>query len=446
MPQYPPPMPPPGEYSPPPFFPPGAFGVPARGRGGMRGRPRPPPPVPMGRTRSPGATADAGEPLPPLQLNEYRLAVKHLEQRYNQDQYFCISEPAAGGPPARDADDRWREWALCIIRNFDHKHKLAGTNLAIKSPLMRRFLSRVIAHRYPGVSFATDTVLLDFPLKPLFHFLPELREAAAALSAPQSTPASDPASDPASEPSDPQPATPSDPQSAIPSPSAPPSADGGSANEIAGASEGGSGVGSNEERRLEQEHVAFFMRWLEEELAPTVREVTNLTSQGLITYTLLWTLFKPGDLLFAPADGDHHARVVRFHDGAFTDPGGQCPQFRLANEYVSYDGQRFGLARACAAIPPFAGTRRIRRLPVYPLARHADPAAMRARLEARGRRFEELRGAHYAHYAGVALGDYDEATRRLRRFAVHGPIMVDCAGFGRMQPDQCVYPLHPLPP
>ena len=437
-------MPPPGEYSPPPFFPPGAFGV--RGRGGpFRAVPRPPRAVPLPRPRSPGAATDASEPLRPLQPREYRLAVKHLEQRYNQDQYFCISEPVDGGPPARDADDRWREWALCIIRNFDHKHRLVGTDLAIKSPLMRRFLARVIGHRYPGVSFATDTVLLDFPLKSLFHFLPELRKAAADLSAPQPTPPpSEPPSEP-SEPSDPQSVTLSDgPPSTAPSdPSDPPSAEAGSGSGSASGAEAISGTDSNEERRLELEHVAFFMDWLETELAPTVREVTDLMSQGLITYSLLWALFKPGDLLYAPADGDHHSRVVRHYEGAYTDNGGGCPQLRLVNEYVSYDGQHFGLARACAAITPFAGTRRIRRLPVFPLARHANAAAVRARLEARGRRFEELRGAHYGHYAGVALGDYDETTRRLRRFAVHGPIMVDCAGFARMQPDLCVPTANP---
>lgn len=110
--------------------------------------------------------------LPP----DYKLHPKHLDGRYTNN-YLQLGEPSGGGPPS-DKDDQWRDYALCIIRNFNDKHEHTGTDLEVKSPVIRNLLKRVIGERYPGVSFSTGKIRVQLPCKPLYHYLEELRREA----------------------------------------------------------------------------------------------------------------------------------------------------------------------------------------------------------------------------------------------------------------------------
>jgi len=325
-------------------------------------RARPPPP--------PGSVEEEKDktPILPLSPSDYKIQVKHLEQRFDEDQYYSISEPVSGGPPPKDRDDRWREWALCVIRNFDHKDTHTSTTLQVKSPHIKDLVKNVIGDKYPGVSFSTENIQLDFPLRSLWHYRPQLRDACEEL------------------------------------------------------------------KGLEREHIDFFMEFLDEEFEETIREFENLTEQGLITYPLLWTIFKPGEIVYTAANDYHPIRAYRHYEGTYLH--GQCPQYRLANEYVTYDGEHFGTSHANAAIGKFTGTRKITRLPAFPLAWHPHADSIREKLAERGQKFEALRGKQYCYYAGITLGEYDRESERIKKYSVNGPIMIDCEIFGRMVPDR----------
>ncbi|KAF8246165.1 P-loop containing nucleoside triphosphate hydrolase protein [Wilcoxina mikolae CBS 423.85] len=307
-------------------------------------------------------------PVLPLSASDYKIEIKHLEQRFDDDQYYTIGEPVSGGPPPKDRDDKWREWALCVIRNFDHQDNHTSTTLQIKSPQIKELLKNVIGDKYPGVSFSTENIQLDYPLKSLWHYRSQLREEAERL------------------------------------------------------------------QGLEKEHAEFFVRFLDEEFEETDREVENLTEQGLITYPLLWTIFKPAEVVYTAANDYHPFRAYRHYEGTYLQ--GQCPQYRLSNEFVTYDGEHFGTAHSNAAIGKFAGTRKITRLPVFPLDWHPQADIVREKLIARGQKFESLRGKQYCYYTGITLGDFNQRSGRIKKFSVNGPIMIDCEIFGKMVPDR----------
>lgn len=108
-----------------------------------------------------------------LAIEDMKTEVKWLERRPDKDGYSKLDEPGSG-PPEKEKFDRWREWAVCIIRNFDRDGKHTYNEMEIKSPILKGILKRVIGE-YPGASFNTDKIKLTCPAKSLYHHLDELR-------------------------------------------------------------------------------------------------------------------------------------------------------------------------------------------------------------------------------------------------------------------------------
>lgn len=85
----------------------------------------------------------------------------------------------------------------------------------------------------------------------------------------------------------------------------------------------------------------------------------------------------------------------------------------MSVEYLDWDGERCGYATTSVAIPFFEGIQRVLSLPAYPLSFSLDAEAVRARIRARGRRFEELRGYHFRSCVGTKiLLNTEEAEER----------------------------------
>ena len=138
----------------------------------------------MARTASAstGSSDDAEETQvheEPLAIEDMRTEVKWLERRPNKDGFVQLDEPNSG-PPEKEKFDRWREWAICVIRNFNSLGEHTVNELEIKSPILKDILKRVIGD-YPGASFNTDKIKLTCPAKSLFHHLDELRAEQKSL-------------------------------------------------------------------------------------------------------------------------------------------------------------------------------------------------------------------------------------------------------------------------
>ncbi|KAI5812977.1 P-loop containing nucleoside triphosphate hydrolase protein [Pyronema omphalodes] len=320
---------------------------------------------------SSAAAADTKPALPNiLTISDYVPILKHLEQRHPPSSRYPIISEPLSEPPPRDTDDRFRQFILCSIRRFNNDDEYIGTSLQVKSPVLKKLLKEVVGNKYPGTSFTTGEIQIESPYRSLWHYLPELRDAVSEMP----------------------------------------------------------------EDGVERRHGDYFLSFLDSEFEETEKKVENLFEQGLITYDLLWALFKPGEVVYTPANDTYPARCWKFMEGNYQC--GQQPMYKLQQGYVTYDGTDFGVSTQQAGIAPFSGARKIVQLPIFPLSWHPQEEAVRKKLVARGRRFEELRGKQYCHYTGIALGEYDCSIGRMKKYAVNGPIMVDCEIFGRICPNR----------
>ncbi|KAK8062666.1 hypothetical protein PG997_014763 [Apiospora hydei] len=145
---------------------------------------------------------------------------------------------------------------------------------------------------------------------------------------------------------------------------------------------------------------------LHEILQPEVEEQLNLSKslvkKGLITFDLLWSLFKPGECIYAPATQGWPERLMLLETAKYDEDWQKKPFYRLNYKFIEWDGRRLGFNKELRRIYGFEGPERITELPVYPLSYHGTIDAVKDRCYQRGRRFEQLAGLHYVAYRGTA--------------------------------------------
>lgn len=101
-----------------------------------------------------------------------KVAVKHLEGRIDDQGNTHILE-AGSKPPEKSKEDKWAEYILCELRHFDYNQKFTHRTLEIKSDQLKELLRNMIGD-YPGNSFKTPKIKLNFPLRCLYHYLDEM--------------------------------------------------------------------------------------------------------------------------------------------------------------------------------------------------------------------------------------------------------------------------------
>ncbi|OAA34848.1 ATPase, AAA-type, core [Metarhizium rileyi] len=176
-------------------------------------------------------------------------------------------------------------------------------------------------------------------------------------------------------------------------------------------------------------HIKLLHGVLKKELSATLSTHKDFVEHSVVTYEYLWTLFKPGELVYSSEHGHFRAfRVVRSTYERRRSPLEDAEEvFLITCEYMDWDGRMFGAAQSEFEIKPFDGTCLITKLDVVPVAYHESSQELRERLLVRGRRFCSLSGFHHKAYDGFFL-----AQEGIRGFfvnttmtAVHGRIIVD---------------------
>lgn len=145
-----------------------------------------------------------------------------------------------------------------------------------------------------------------------------------------------------------------------------------------------------------------------------------------MSYDYLWTIFKPGTLVFSTQSGQ--PRVYKLNSYQYTC--GQSPGLGLSVNYVDYDGDDFGMRPSCLTIPMFNGATPIAGLNAYPLVMHPDQAGIIKLLVERGRRWESHAGQNFREYKGVAM----DCGRS--RYNIDGRVMIDTHTFHRVEADE----------
>lgn len=116
----------------------------------------------------------------------------------------------------------------------------------------------------------------------------------------------------------------------------------------------------------------------------------------------MWTLFKPGEVVYTSFDGYPRAFEVKI----FKEQQVQGNWFGIIDgNYVDYNGDGFGYSSKFVLNPEFEGTKKITDIPVYPLKFHPREKEVRLDLISRGRKFESLQGIHCMEYNGPTISE-----------------------------------------
>jgi hypothetical protein len=146
------------------------------------------------------------------------------------------------------------------------------------------------------------------------------------------------------------------------------------------------------------QHLRVVYDILSAELGDFFKEVNDLLADRCVTYKLLWTLFRPGEIVVGTnAHGDPQAATVI----STKYQSGEKPCFLVYGKCIDSSGVAFGYCRLGMELEPFQGPRLIETLNPKPLSYFPDPERLRNTLVERGRRFAQLTGQLYMAYKGT---------------------------------------------
>ncbi len=117
----------------------------------------------------------------------------------------------------------------------------------------------------------------------------------------------------------------------------------------------------------------------------------ELQDNGIIEHRLLWTLFKPGELLYSKEHGRE-----RFYVLQSVSPYGLTLSLQVRS--LEWNGRHLGFAASNLNIRHFTGSSRITDLHVFPVRFLDNLDEIKERVVARGKKFIELAGVHHKSY------------------------------------------------
>lgn len=184
-------------------------------------------------------TAEQKKKIAELEKLPMQAELKNLEKRWTKKGRGYICEPKDDDEIPEATVNWYEKFALCITRQYDASNKyVSKTSLQVNSPSLKKVLKEVIQD-FPGQSFHTSNVTIDFPPRCLYHYRTELASKLKTA----------------------------DPDS-----------------ELAA-------------------HLPILNKFIDEQFEETIDVVSNLNPQGLTSYEHLWTLFRPGFKVYTRQQG-----------------------------------------------------------------------------------------------------------------------------------------------
>jgi hypothetical protein len=166
-----------------------------------------------------------------------------------------------------------------------------------------------------------------------------------------------------------------------------------------------------------------------------------MLENGLITFDLLWALWKPNTLAFTTTYGSHdEPRVFKVETAEKHHSIMQGDFYYIGGKYFEYDGKQFGYGSISEDLGDFRGARKITSLACYPLKYHKNEPQLRKDLIARGKKFVALSGVHYKSHQGMA---YYKKKKTVVKVNINGRIMVDPQIHRRINPNYPVSTVRP---
>ncbi|KAK0663456.1 hypothetical protein QBC41DRAFT_24026 [Cercophora samala] len=206
---------------------------------------------------------------------------------------------------------------------------------------------------------------------------------------------------------------------------------------------GGKRDQKKEQKRLEdkRKHLKVLIKYLDKDYAEVKKSLYPMLKNGLITFDLLWALWKPNTLAFAHTySSPDEPRVFKVDIAEKHSSFMKGDYYYLEGKYFEYDGKQFGYGSVSEEMMEFRGARKITSLNCYPLSYHKNEAKVREELVERGKKFVSLAGVYYKSHQGMA---YYKKKKGVVKVNINGRIMVDPAIHRRINPN---YPISMVRP
>ncbi|KAI1485452.1 hypothetical protein F5X96DRAFT_332167 [Biscogniauxia mediterranea] len=190
-----------------------------------------------------------------------------------------------------------------------------------------------------------------------------------------------------------------------------------------------------------RQHLKVLVKYLDKDYAQIKKSLYPMLDNGLITFDLLWALWKPNTLVYTTMYGSvdqPRAFKVELGEKHFSVLRGEF--YYIEGKYFEYDGKQFGFGSMSQEIPDFRGARKITSLACYPLKYHKNESQLRKDLIERGKKFVGLGGVHYKSHQGMA---YYKKKKAIIKMNINGRIMVDPAIHRRINPNYPVSLVRP---
>jgi hypothetical protein len=188
-------------------------------------------------------------------------------------------------------------------------------------------------------------------------------------------------------------------------------------------------------------HLKVLIKYLDKDYAETKKTLYPLLENKMITFDLLWALYKPNTIAYCATYGDHdQPRAFKIDYATKDSHFMKGVWYSIEGRYLEYDGKSFGMGTMHTDVMSFTGSRKISSLDCYPLQYHKDPEGVRTTLIERGKKFAALKGMNYRYHKGMA---YTKRKRQILKININGRVMIDPAIHRRINPN---YPISTVKP
>lgn len=283
--------------------------------------------------------------------------------------------------------DEWDQYIFTVRRKFDWEHKYQETMVDIKSKPLKEALQHIMAG-VKGITLVQDTPHIDPNM--LFLYLEESRAY------------------------------------------------------MKKCEEESRDAKKKKERKLasaKAQHLKILCKYLDKDYAETKKTLYPMLESGMISFDLLWALFKPNSIAYTTTYADQdQPRAFKVDFATKQQHFMKGTWYDIEGKYLEYDGKSFGMGSMAVQVSQFQGARRISSLDCFPLQYHKDPEKTKADLIERGKKFVALEGVHYKYHKGMA---YTKRKRQILKINIDGRIMCDPAIHRRINPNYQVSTVKP---
>ncbi|KAF3481541.1 uncharacterized protein GIQ15_04300 [Arthroderma uncinatum] len=186
------------------------------------------------------------------------------------------------------------------------------------------------------------------------------------------------------------------------------------------------------ERQDELRYLSLLVEFISTTYQPITERLATQLECGKVTWDILWTIFKPGSIIYTKCFGTEKQRCVVLNAIEQKRKPGGVDYYNLDCSYVDCDRDVLGKAGILLEIDRFRGPRRIDLLPAFPLQYHPEEEAVRRNLTECGRKFCGLVGTHIRHCRGTAFFMERGVPVRVK---VDGRVGIDATFFREMNPN-----------